>query len=620
MTEKPKYNKVGDIRPSQLLYSYGIGALADLPGMSVIVLGVDSWDKGKCRLVHEPRLLQALRAELGDQVKELRLAPAVEDEQGSAGGNISYKIGIPVSIFPTWVRCSACNRLLQVDSSEVQFHADTFRPEQSHHYHANCLSNKRRPKVLPVRFMVACKSGHLHDFPWISFVHRDQPCFAPILRIIDDSATGDATQITVTCTSCNTSRRLVEAIGERGKETLPACDGHHPHLPAHTGEDCQEELRTIAIGASNLWFPNVISALSIPKALAGLAELVQQRWSTFVLAESEAEVGAYKKSLDRDGKLGDLKAMSNTEIWQCIVQIRSADESQERNLTDLKGPEYAVLAGGSPISTGDFRLRYVAPPAGYEHLIQRVGLVERLREVRALTSFSRLEAPGDGVSAEVDQASRKAPISASKLSWVPVSEVRGEGLFIQFSEEQVSSWCDLSSVRSREQQLRDAHVMWQKKRKSTNPGAGFPGIRYVLLHSFAHALMRQLALDCGYTSASIRERVYAQDEAISVEPMAGVLLYTAAPDSEGTLGGLVSLGDPAVLGRHIAQALEGLATCASDPLCSEHKPEVDGSLHGAACHSCLFASETSCERGNKYLDRATIVDVMEDICDVFFNQ
>lgn len=100
--------------------------------------------------------------------------------------------------------------------------------------------------------------------------------------------------------------------------------------------------------------------------------------------------------------------------------------------------------------------------------------------------------------------------------------------------------------------------------------------------------------------------------------MAGLLIYTAAPDSEGTLGGLVSLGEPQTLGRHIAQAFEIAHLCANDPLCAEHRPSVQGqTLHAAACHACLFAPETACERGNRYLDRSTLVKTVE-ISDLTF--
>ena len=156
-------------------------------------------------------------------------------------------------------------------------------------------------------------------------------------------------------------------------------------------------------------------------------------------------------------------------------------------------------------------------------------------------------------------------------------------------------------------------------------GAWFPftclnSLRDVLLHSLAHALMRQLTLECGYTAASIRERIYALPPEHEHGPMAGILLYTAAPDSEGTLGGLVALGQPAELGRHLDGALERMQRCTSDPLCAEHHCVQDHSLHEAACHACLFLPETSCERGNKYLDRSVLVPTVDRDQLAFFGE
>jgi hypothetical protein len=198
---------------------------------------------------------------------------------------------------------------------------------------------------------------------------------------------------------------------------------------------------------------------------------------------------------------------------------------------------------------------------------------------------------------------------------VPTSEVRGEGVFLQFSEDAVQKW--LKKNKGLEGEFFEAHKRWRQVR-GLEAEANFPGLRFVLLHSFAHALIRQLSLECGYTTASIRERIYFRN-ASEQEPMAGVLIYTAATDSEGTLGGLVSLGEPRTLSRHLEQALEGLRLCASDPLCSEHHPYRDSlTLHGAACHACLFAPETSCERGNKYLDRSVLVPTVEREKAAFF--
>jgi hypothetical protein len=188
--------------------------------------------------------------------------------------------------------------------------------------------------------------------------------------------------------------------------------------------------------------------------------------------------------------------------------------------------------------------------------------------------------------------------------WVPCAEVRGEGLFLRFPEDALSAWEHDILGTERAGKLFDGHRRW-RQRRGLAPTEGFPGFRYVLLHTFAHLLIRGLALEAGYGAASLRERLYARP---GPEPMAGVLLYTAATDSEGTLGGLVSLGEPDILGLMIKKALDQAGLCTSDPMCAEHDPAQDASTHGAACHACLFASETSCERGNRYLDRALVTD------------
>ena len=179
------------------------------------------------------------------------------------------------------------------------------------------------------------------------------------------------------------------------------------------------------------------------------------------------------------------------------------------------------------------------------------------------------------------------------------------GIFLRFAEDRIAAWEHEASIRARGRVLETAHDKWRADRRLA-PG-GFPGVRYVLLHTFAHALIREFALECGYSASGIAERIYARG---GDQPMAGIMLYTSAPDSEGTLGGLVSLGRRDRLGGLIDQALEAARLCTSDPLCADHDPRDRGDLFGSACHACLFASETSCERGNHYLDRALLVDTI----------
>ena len=214
----------------------------------------------------------------------------------------------------------------------------------------------------------------------------------------------------------------------------------------------------------------------------------------------------------------------------------------------------------------DFRLRAVAVSSQFSHLVSQVVLVERLREVTALVGFTRIDAGGELTDPELDIPTKTAPLSRNATAWVPASEVRGEGIFIQFDEQRIQAWAQSQAVRNTQAEFLDAHIRWRKARGIDPPEDGFPGIRYVLLHSFSHALMRQLSLECGYSAASLRERIYARPETDSQSAMAGILIYTSAPDSEGTLGGLVSLGETETLGTYIAQALEAAHLCANDPL------------------------------------------------------
>jgi len=241
-------------------------------------------------------------------------------------------------------------------------------------------------------------------------------------------------------------------------------------------------------------------------------------------------------------------------------------------------------------------------------------LLERLREVNALIGFTRVEAPEE--SSAPDDRPPMAELSREKPEWVTASEVHGEGIFIRFDENAVALWEHQKSVQSRSRKLEAGHQGWRNSR-NLDPNQGYPGIRYVMLHTFAHLLIRELALECGYNAASIRERIYANSDTES--PMAGVLLYTAAADSDGTLGGLVELGKPDNLGSLILQAIDRATICSSDPLCSEHNPGKDSSLHNSACHACTFVAETSCERGNRYLDRALIVNTFESQNAAFFD-
>ena len=606
-------HKVGEIRPTQLLHTYGVGATIDLPNIAGMVMGLDDWETAHATPIGEERLLRAVRAHAGSQVQRL-LVPPIEPEASPSDPLGAPKIGVPVAAFPQWFRCPWCELLAPVGSNLFELKTDPYRPDRARYVHANCSKPGTAPVALPSRFLVACSHGHLDDFPWLRFVHRGpKNCNGP-LRLRKVGASDEAVNLLVKCDSCGDNRRMSDAFGDAAAdEPSLNCRARRPHLRDFEPAGCKEDAETILLGASNSWFGITLSALSIPVHVDKLPQLIEERWVVLQHLAERGFVGPARAM----GNLRGLDEYSDDEVWRAIDARRKGAIEDEAD-ADLKTPEWNVFAAADPATnTRDFKLVPVVSPAGYEKFFEKVVRVERLREVRALVGFTRIESPGDYTDAIEIPEHLRAPISRGPPSWVPVSEVRGEGLFLQFREETLQAW--VKSAAAHDAELLAAHRAWRVSRRISNPEAGYPGIRYALIHSFSHALMRQLALDSGYSAASIRERIYA-DAGSDQAPMAGLLLYTAAPDSEGTLGGLVSLGDPARLGRLIQLCLEQLRLCASDPLCAEHRPGSDGvaSLHGAACHACLFAPETSCERGNKYLDRGLLVQTIGEASLPFF--
>ncbi len=612
--------RVGEVRPSQLLFTYGVGAIVDLPRLSVIVTGLEDWPTSPeyAQPIIEDRLLTAVRFQL-PTAKKL-LAPPITPDSGMPVDPFDSiaRIGVPVATFPRWMVCPLCRLLAPLKSGLFKLKENPYRPDRTGYQHENCNKGKS-PDVVPARFLVACENGHLDDFPWVHFVHEGEPCHSPLLRLDEYGPSGEARDLRVRCDTCQKQRSMAEAFGKQNREKMPLCRGRRPHLRDYDPEPCEHKMRTLTLGASNTWFPVVYSTVAIPVESAKLPQLVEENWATLKDATALVIVGFLRSQ----GKLGELAEYSDDEIWAAIENRRKVDAGEiaapdER--PDLKLPEWQIFTHYNPqLNSDDFRLRPVGPPPKYKPFIDQVMLVERLREVRAMVGFTRLDAAGELTDPDLSVFIEPAPLVRQTAEWVPASEVRGEGLFIQFNEQRIASWVRQTAVDARATEFVEAHKKWRSVRYIEPPEEGFPGMRYVLIHSFAHALMRQLALESGYAAASIRERIYARPAEKEGGPMAGLLIYTSAPDSEGTLGGLVSLGQPEILERHITQALEAMRLCASDPLCAEHPPSRTGrTLHAAACHACQFAPETSCERGNKYLDRSLLVPTVEHSDLAFF--
>lgn len=600
---------VGDVRPSQLLWTYGPGALIDLPNLSVVTQGIDRWEKDRCQPIQEARLLVAVRKVLGSQVESLRMPPFQKSDLVDVWSAEAH-IGVPVRPFPRWMRCVKCGLLSPFDLGLFEI-KEGRRPERTRFVHKGCRGSKgnqpsRDADAVPARFLLACRNGHLDDFPWHYFVHRGNDSCKGSLRFFESGASLQTENLWVKCDACGAPRSMAQAFGKSGKENLPACRGRHPHLDMFEAK-CGEEARAVLLGSTNSWFPITLSALAIPQTKDPLSQLIQDGWGYFVDLESEAEVSVTVRTLKKTGALPGIDKYAPAAIWSAIEAHRSGKGQEVVGEADIKGPEWEILTETNPPTDyPHFMSKKVVTPLGLESRISRVLLLERLREVNALVGFTRVEAPEE--SADPKERPLMAHLSRSNPDWVPANQVHGEGIFIQFDEQALIAWQNLSAVKKVDQMLRGGHKGWRNSRH-LNPDEGYPGIRYAMLHTLSHLLIRELALECGYNAASIRERIYADTSGERAQ--AGILIYTAAADSDGTLGGLVDLGKPENLGRLLDLALNRAKICSSDPLCSEHDPEKDRSLHGAACHACCLVAETSCERGNRYLDRSLLVPTLQ---------
>jgi len=638
------YARVGSLRPSAMLYTNGIGATVDLPHFAVMPSGIDAWERvyarrpGGAETIVEPRLLELTRGHLGSQVAELRKPLWAPEEKGWSAGS-AIDLGIPCRIFPQWLRCTGCGLLAPVSHERFVYkNVNRYRPDRAEFMHENCKGFEGKKKAfkavaLPARYLIACVNGHLDEFPYDAWVHRGASCPSgspfPTLRMREwKSNIGPDVQIH--CLACQQSRGMLEAVGPKAEEKLPMCRGRHPHLDAFY--KCGQRGRLLMLGAANQWFPSTLGLLALPREEAVSAADLAQLLRTLAKADLDdlggvAEMKMFRKYAAMALKTDVIDTVADELLWEAVQIARGtlipvqADSSEQR--TDprtILAPEWAVLTDESKYTelsgSRDFRAVRRDVPTALQPVVSAVVAVEKLKKVNAFIGFTRI----DALDRIDDAAARVAPLCTNgKPTWVPATEDRGEGIFLQFDESVVAFWEDQVLTLPVWEEFRQAHKRNFERRTSKtadskiNVDARFPPPRYWAIHTLSHLLIRQAAMSSGYGSASLTERIYAWREDGELPAAAGLLICTTASDGEGTLGGLVELAKPAKLERLFADAIRRGERCSSDPICSHRVPRgKEEFLHGAACHFCLFLSETSCERTNRFLDRRLLLGLMTD--------
>lgn len=611
MTTGPKKKPHGTLRRGQLLSTGGPGAMLDLPEHSVIVGGLDGWKGADACPVHEPRLAAKVQDVLGGGAIKLHAPPGWDD------GPAAPHTGVTAYRFPKWF-------VAQGRECEVQMADGTRSRPLVHHWEVadgQFTYNRKKCKVVPVRFVQACPNGHIDDVDWKTFVHGGRSECAQRLWLDERGTSGDLTDLTVRC-SCGARRSLAQATRPG---TLGACLGRRPWLGADAGEKCAgpngkpDMTRLLIRSASNAYFAQQLSVISIPERGQRVRDAVALVWDDFLqYLEAADELPRERR---KDKVKHALDGLADADVWREVERRKSGAVPSLRPIkveeldTLMACEDSAGGAVGEDAPHGDFYARAVRLAPGRSPLMRRVARVvqvHRLREVVAQVGFTRFESSMPDVDGELELGVRMAPL-ARDLTWVPAVEHRGEGVFIVPDPERLAEWEARPAVRAREEQLRAGFARW----KAQHPQSSlvWPGVRYVFLHSLAHLLLTAVALECGYQASSIRERVYVG------EAGCGILLHTGSSDAEGTLGGLAQVGAMPDFERHLRKALDLARLCSNDPVCAQHDPDdarAERYLLGAACHGCLLVGETSCERRNEFLDRALVVATVDALGAEFF--
>lgn len=600
VTDKINLNEVThSVRASQAVLQYGVGAMVDFPDQTLTTAAPEYWNGiGK--------------------IEDERFAKALGVDFFAVPTDISY------ARFPEWYFCPKCRRFRPISKWLNEYkRRSPQKSQQSDAYmvkHMQCVDCHQ--DLVVARIVTVCEHGHINDFPWIEWVHKiaKKPiCSDPKLSFkTGASGTEGLEGLSVSCEECHAFATLkgafdkgkFENLDKDAEEPLFRCRGGHPHK--HEKEKCILYPKTVQRGSSSVYFPVVYSSLVIPpyadkinlrivnsqafeNAETTLSQLPDMRVSIFQskfkdwvkeiaieigTSESDVEAILRRKWLEQD----------NAEIDVMSVQYRAE--------------EYAALTGemGATSSLGEFS-REAMPVSDYKlpH-IKSISLIDRVRVVNALIGFSRL----NPVMRKEDPGFVHVKEPATR--WYPAYEVRGEGIFIEFEQADITQWIsDYPKVTERADQINDNYAqsfIGQSCPRTITP-------KFIMLHTLSHLLIKQLSFECGYSIASLCERIYCS-EATDGKEMAGIFIYTASGDSEGTLGGLVRQGQPDAFPRVFKKAIMGSKTCSNDPVCILSRGQGRESLNFAACHACALLPETCCEERNSFLDRGLIVGTFNE--------
>lgn len=557
-------NKLGELRPNQVITTFGPGAIVDAVKDSVMILDINYW-KEKGKPITDGRLSSYLGV---DRFYMPRT---------------SFRGDIPVISFPYTHVCSkvGCGRIFDV--------RDDFDLDRYLRFGVSCPDC--HSQAYPARFITICECGHMDEFPWKWWVHHGKTTCNGKLRMYSTGTTSTLGDMWIEC-DCGAKRSMSGATQKENFDEL-SCSGHHPFRPNRKNEKCDKKVLPSQRGASNVYFAVTRSAISIPPWVNPLYNLIDEHLR---LIES------YEEDF---GDLGIQRVYEKHFKDYTKEEFDSALQRRRENITEfseIKKMEYdAITHHADPAYASNkkhFKAEEDILPEYLKKYFSRIIRITRLREVKVLLGFTRVDAPDPDAE---EQPNIVYLNKGSSEKWLPATEVNGEGIFIEFNKENIDYWISDEKVKALSERYTECYKEFCDS-KGWNVKI-LRDARYVLMHTFAHLLIKQMSMASGYSSSAIRERIYYGDN------MNGFLLYTGSSDKEGSLGGLVELGNVKYLNVLMRDAFQEALLCTNDPECLNNIPAGKNS-NGAACHSCCMISETACENGNRMLDRGLVVPIV----------
>ena len=589
------------VRRSQTVTPFGVGAIYDFGSESFVAMDISKWRVGREPDVRLPRLEQVLG------VRKFKAAPVVS--RPAFPGAVSDGKSVPYVRFPSWLFCPSCRRMFRWGYKLEKKGA-----------HPECPECSKTSRLAPMRFMAVCGNGHLMDIDWARWAHSKpgglgSACRKAELYFRSDPSKGAGTQSLIVSCVCGAERDLEGLQFKDSLKGFQRCVGRHPWQTVEFAAECDQAPQVVQRGGSNAYFSQTASAIDISVGENGHTSICDQirlheKWQPLV--DLRPNLNSADDPIARvfiDPIVGDEKmlALGVTAqiVWDCLAKGEDREEEIPQKLGDaedllkdewrafmeppVSDPEDTFIAELVDLDRygAEFPEREQPIWREFRTLFSTVTLAKKLRIVTALTGFSRLEHSYER---------RMTPSLGMSTSWLPANEIFGEGIFLALDTVALDSWEKRLPIR----------LLKNMKKARKDSTLGFlPEVsaRFVLLHTFAHILIRQLCFESGYSSSSLTERIYSDDES----RMAGLLIYTASADSEGALGGLVEQGQPERLFSTIKTALFRSTWCSNDPICRELPRQGVQGLNKAACHACTLIAETACSHANSLLDRTMLI-------------